>query len=398
MLHHLFMSLAATIRFVRRIIFLFLPIIFLIGLNIATVVSDVVYDSINRVVWGTVQLVSEKVAEQRPRTRTEIEADLTRSRNRLEAAETTVTATKGELDETRMRNRSLEAEVDATRLETARMETALENSRSEISQAQQQLNTTERRLETAEATVTETQGELEEAQIRNRSLEAELDTHKQQLSSAEMNTRRLETELDRTRLETARMEADLDNAKAEVSQVQRQLNTTERRNRNLSNQLDASNRRAERMALEIDLSRQARSEVIDTASSLRSRIVRSIRRQASTEAIEAVPFIGTAVFLGSIAYDVNEACQQLRELETLEAMLREREPEQIDEAMCLLSYEDLVATVTGRDRGYARCVSDRLATNELNPSSCVGYDPALPEISESSVLLPDIPTELLTID
>lgn len=335
MLHHLFMSMAAAIRFVRRMIFLVLPVIFLIGLNIATVVSDVVYDSINRVVWGTVELVSEKVAERRPRTRTEIEADLTRSRSQLEAAETTVKATQGELDETRMRNRSLEAEVD---------------------------------------------------------------TQKRQLSSAEMNTRRLETELDRTRLETARMQTDLDNAKGEVSQVKRQLNTTERRNRNLSNQLDISNRRAERMALEIDLSRQARSEVIDTASSLRSRIVRSIRRQASTDAIEAVPFIGTAVFLGSIAYDVNEACQQLRELETLEAMLREREPEQIDEAMCLLSYEDLVATVTGRDRGYARCVSDRLATNELNPPSCVGYDPAVPEISESSVLLPDAPMEKLTID
>lgn len=110
MLHHLFMSLASTIGFVRRVIFRFLLIIILIGLNVATVVSDAVYDRLNRLIWGTVQLVSEQVAERRPKTRTEIDADLARSHTELEASEAGAKATREELTEVRTRVRSLEAE------------------------------------------------------------------------------------------------------------------------------------------------------------------------------------------------------------------------------------------------------------------------------------------------
>lgn len=307
MVHHLFMSLATVIRFIRRVIFRFLLVIVLVGLNVATLVSDTVYDGLNRLVWGAVELVSEQAADRRPRTRAEIDADLTRSRTELQATEARVLATRDELQEVRASKRALETEVASQR---------------------------------------------------------------ERLTIAEANARHLEAELDEV------------------------MN----RNSNLSAELKANKVRIDSMAAEIDLSKKNRSEAVQTAAALRSRIVHSIRRDASAEAFEAVPFIGTAVFLGTLAYELNDSCHQLRELEALDAILRGRRPELIDEAMCLLSYEDMVAAVTGQDRGYARCVSDRLATKELNPLSCSGYEPAVPQITDSPIRPQNQPTEQFRID
>ena len=79
----------------------------------------------------------------------------------------------------------------------------------------------------------------------------------------------------------------------------------------------------------------------------------------------------------------------MRDLETLDAALRGKEPAQVSEAMCLMSYEDMVAALTGEDRAYARSVSDRVLMNDLNPPSCAGYDPALPEIRDSILITPE---------
>lgn len=321
MLHHLFMSLASTIRFARRVIFRFLLVIILIGLNVATVVSDAVYERLNSLIWGAVQLVSEQVAERRPKTRTELNTDLARSKTELEASEASAKASREELTEVRTRARSLEAEAES---------------------------------------------------------------QKQQLSLEKAHTRQLQ--------------ADLKAAKAETYQARRNLDISTNRNRSITVELDASNRRVENLTAEINMSKKARSRAVETAAALRSRIVHSIRRDASTEAFEAVPFIGTAVFLGSVAYELNDACNQLRELEALDAFLRGREPEQIGEAMCLLSYEEMVSAITGRDRGYARCVSDRITTGELNPTSCEGYEPAVPQINDSPLLPQDRPVEKFSID
>jgi uncharacterized protein (DUF3084 family) len=335
MFHHLLITLAAAIRFMRRLIFRFILVIVLVGLNVATVVSDNVYDRLNRLVWGGVQLVSEIAADHRPRSRTEIDADLTRSRTDLKAAEATVLAVRDD---------------------------------------------------------------LEQAKARNRALEIEAASQKQRVASAEVGARRLEAELDTVRLETAQVRADLDGARAETSQIRRQLDDIMSRNRSLSDELDASKGRIDRITTEINLSKKNRSEAVEAATALRSRIVQSIRRNAASEAFEAVPFVGTAVFLGTVAYDLNDSCHQLRELEALDAILRDREPEQINEAMCLLSYEDMVAAFTGQDRGYARCVSDRLTTKELNPASCTGYEPAVPQINDSPLRPQDRTTEQFSIN
>jgi len=49
----------------------------------------------------------------------------------------------------------------------------------------------------------------------------------------------------------------------------------------------------------------------------------------------------------------------------------------------------MVAALTGEDRAYARSVSDRVLMNDLNPPSCAGYDPALPEIRDSILITPE---------
>lgn len=291
MLHHLLMMLASVIRFLRRWAIRFSLVIFLLAMNVATLVSNAVYDVLSRVVWGAVEMVSDGMAERRPKTRAEMEADVSRARAEADVAG---------------------AEADASRDEAKRARTELDATKREVTVAE---------------------GRLDQERARNRSLAVEL---------------------------------------------------------------EAKDRRAVALAAEVDASRKGRQQAIDAASSLRSRLVKSIRRDTSAEAIGAVPLIGTAVFLGSVAYELNDACQQLRELEGLDAALRGKEVAPVSESMCLMSYEDMVAALTGKDRAYAKCVSDRIATNDLNPPSCAGYDPALPVIADSP-LPQDSPAALLPI-
>lgn len=320
MLHHVLMGLAALTRFARKWLIRLSLVIFLVALNVATLVSSTVYDVMNKMVWGVVEVVSDRLADRRPKTRAEMEAEMSRSR----------------------------VQADVANAEAARSRTS-----------------------------------LDEANARGRSIATELETAKVDAGAA--------------RSETARVRAESAAARREVSLTQGQLNETRARNQSLTLDLEAKDRRAVEMAAEIDATRKGRQQAIDAAGGLRTRLVKSIRRDASTEAIGAVPFIGTAVFLGSVAYDLNDACQQLRELEALDAALRGKDAAPLTETMCLMSYEDMVAALTGQDRAYAKCVSDRIATNDLNPPSCAGYDPALPAIEGSNaqsappaVLLPRI--------
>jgi hypothetical protein len=313
MLHHLIMGFAALTRFTRKWLIRLSLVIFLIGMNIATLVSNTVYDAMSRMVWGMVEIVSDRMAERRPKNRAEMDAEISRSRAQADAAK---------------------AEADAAKSQAARSTSS-----------------------------------LDEANARNRSMATELEMAKADASTA--------------RGEAARMRADLDAAKREVSLTRAQIDEAHARNRSLTVDIEAKDRRAIELAAEVDATRKGRQQAIDAASGLRTRVVNSIRRDASTEAIGAVPFIGTAVFLGSVAYELNDACQQLRELETLDAALRGKDAEPLTETMCLMSYEDMVAALTGQDRAYAKCVSDRIATNDLNPPSCSGYEPALPTIADS---------------
>lgn len=262
----------------------------MLALNVAVLVSERVYDAMSRMVWDAVEIVSDRVAESRPKTRAELDAEVQKA-------------------------------TDEKNLSKARADTA-----------------------TARA--------------------------------AEVNV-----ELEKEKAENGRNRGQLDEIRARNRLLVDGIDLRDRKITKLTTDIDVLN-------AEVEMSRKTKQAAMGAAAELRKRLVRSIRRDASTEIAEAVPFIGSAVFLGSIAYDLNDTCQQLRELESLDAALRSSEPLPIDEAMCLMSYEDMVAALTGRDRAYARCVSDRFTMNDLNPPSCEGYDAALPSIESDVVITP----------
>ncbi len=192
----------------------------------------------------------------------------------------------------------------------------------------------------------------------------------------------------------ARVEAD--GAKAETATTRARLETVEARNRKLELDLQGKERRLADLEADAARSIQNKRRVTETVTTLRGRVVASIRRNSSSELAEMFPVVGYLFAVGSLAYDVNDACQQLEDLESLErsltgsdAVAREKE------AICLQSFEQLVSMFTGKDPGYAACIRDRLNTRELRPPSCAGYDDALPRISDDTVgpttEAPDLP-------
>jgi hypothetical protein len=318
MIHQVLMALAGLIRFFRKWAVRLSLVIFLVVMNVATLVSNTVYDALSRMVWSAVELVSDQPAERRPKTRAEMEADTARARAASEVAE---------------------AAADAARGETAR-----------------------------------TRALLDEVDAQNRTLATRLETSKS------------DAELARGQIAKAREELGI--ARKDAAYARSQLDAVSARNREITAAVEIRDRQLAEVAVDAEAARKSHQQAIDAATRLKARMVNSIRRNASSEAIGAVPFIGTAVFLGSVAYELNDACQQLRELETLDAALLGKESAKVNEEMCLLSYEDMVAALTGKDRAYARCVADRVAANDLNPPSCEGYEPALPGIGEDNILPP----------
>lgn len=314
MIHYTLLLLAGVIRFTRKWLLRISLVAFLLALNVATLVSNKVYDVLERLVWGTVEMVSDQLGDRRPKSRAEMEADAVRAR----------------------------AEADAA-----------------------------------------------SADAKKAKVDADL---------AKTETGRTKVELDAAKADAVRAKADLDVAKAKAKRVQTQLDELNVRNRALSVDLDTKNQRVAELVTDIDMSRQNQKKAMYALGKLKSRIMRSVKRNASSEALEAVPFVGTAVFLGLVAYEVNDSCEQLRELESLDASLRGKEPGPVNESMCVMSYEDLVATFTGKDRAYAKCVSDRIALNDLDPPSCAGYDPALPEITDSSLSDDEVVPQLPVIE
>lgn len=189
---------------------------------------------------------------------------------------------------------------------------------------------------------------------------------------------------DAARVETVKTRAELETAKTEGSRTKAELEVAETRNKKLAQELDIRERHLAGLTADLEASRTQRKQAVETLGNLKSRIVRAIHRNTSTELLQGFPFVGTALVLGAMAYDVNDACQQLRELETIDASLRGRDASApTTQEICLLSFDEVVAAFTGKDRGYSKCVADRVASGDLQPPSCIGYDPALPDIEDA---------------
>ena len=197
---------------------------------------------------------------------------------------------------------------------------------------------------------------------------------------AEAKLARVESE--RAKVEAARMQVSIEASKAEKRRLELELKTRESRI----------------AILEADAAkvRQNHRRISETVRSMRDRIVRSIRRDASGEFAEMIPLLGDAFVIGSIAYDLNDSCQQFKELEALERYLSgSDESVPPNESICLKSYGQMVSLLTGEDPGYAACVKDRLETHNLNPPSCSNYDDALPMLRDNDYShqseIPDLP-------
>lgn len=240
-------------------------------------------------------------------------------------------------------------------------------------------------------------------------LQAEADRARTQADTAEAEARKAKADLDSTRAHAiqtqARMDAEIVQARTEAvtartdaQRTQAELDSVAERNRVLSVDLDAREARIAKLTTDLRSYRQATDQAVGTVGALKSRIVSSIRRGASSDALGAVPFIGTGVALGLIAYELNDSCQQLRELEALDAALRGKAVDAVSESTCLVSFEDMVAALTGQDRNYAQCVLDRISQKDLNPASCAGYEAALPAIEDSTLGAPEDIPQLPRID
>ena len=338
-MHYVLIFLARLTRLIRGWVLKILLVAFLISLNVATVISGAVYDTVGRLVWGLVATVSDELADRRPLSRAELEAQ----------------------------NKAARSQADAARIETERTRAELETSKAENG-----------RVKT----------DLEIAEARNRELSLDLDRNEKQFANQraalEAQNRTARSEANAARFETERTRTELETSKAENGRVKADLEIAEARNKDLSLDLDRNEKRLANISADLETSRVQRKQALETMDGLKGRVVRSIRRNASIELLEGVPLIGAALVLGSMAYDVNDACEQLRALEGIDSALRGTDvATSFNQDMCLMSYDDLVAAFTGKDRGYATCIADRIALSELNPPSCAGYDPALPDIEDS---------------
>lgn len=201
-------------------------------------------------------------------------------------------------------------------------------------------------------------------------------------SELEADARKARVESDKARFEAEKMHAQIEATEAEKRRMELDLKRGERRI----------------ASLEADAARvkQNNRRISETVKSMRDRIVKSIRRDASGEFVEMIPLLGDAFFIGSIAYDLNDACRQFQDLKALELYLSGSEGSAAsDEAICLQSYGQMVSLLTGEDPGYAACVKDRLETRNLNPPSCSRYDDALPMLRDNAddqkSEIPDLP-------
>ena len=109
-------------------------------------------------------------------------------------------------------------------------------------------------------------------------------------------------------------------ARAPRSPSTARLETVEANNRKLELDLKGKERRLADLEADAAKSMQNNRQITETFETLRGRLVASIRRNSSGEVAEMLPFLGAVFALGSMAYDVNDACQQLKGIHPVRAV------------------------------------------------------------------------------
>lgn len=265
---------ADLIRLIRRWLLGFILIAGLITLNIATVLSYQVYDTLSNLAWGVVEALIPN-GQQRPKTFAELESELTKTRKER-------------------------ADIDAERSKVEK---------------------------------------------KTKSLEAELDTSKKRKAS-------LDEELGRLKAEHRGLKQASESAKTAEKKLKREL--------------------AERLRV------------------MRSRAAKTMERNFGSDILDMFPGWGTITVVGMVGWDVYDACQQMKDLESLQALYLGQTTDGTAEETryCGLSQADMIAYFTGQDPVFAKCVDARLRTHTLDPPECEDF----PNPMLHSPLVDDSPT------
>ena len=111
------------------------------------------------------------------------------------------------------------------------------------------------------------------------------------------------------------------------------------------------------------------------------RLIRALARNSALTAAETSTIILAPIALGSIAWDIHDACATLKDLDKFDQSSDDTSGEvgkkQTTE-LCGLSKSELYEAITGKNLKFERCVEDRLLYNKIDPSSCKNFELEIP--------------------
>lgn len=138
-----------------------------------------------------------------------------------------------------------------------------------------------------------------------------------------------------------------------------------------------------------------RNAVIERMS---KRVVLSMSRGIAASQPQAVTGVLAPMALAMIAWEVYDACQQLKDLDELKQINSGPDLiiEKVDEEVnCGMSKSELVQAFTGKDAAFENCVDARLQWGVVDPPECHDYPVGLPhedDIASDAIAL-ELPHE-----
>ena len=118
---------------------------------------------------------------------------------------------------------------------------------------------------------------------------------------------------------------------------------------------------------------------------MQDRSIRMVSRTTASAFIETLPVVGGIAVLGTLAWDVHDTCQLLKDLHELQTKLAlsgENRAE-IEGGWCGLSAEDILDRLAGTASAEERaCVFARIQTQTLDPPECAAFPFELPDYGD----------------
>ena len=113
--------------------------------------------------------------------------------------------------------------------------------------------------------------------------------------------------------------------------------------------------------------------------------MRSAARGISTATPQAGTLVLAPVTLAIIAWELYDACEQLKDLKELNSVglfLDEESKVVQEDPVCGVSKEELFEKITGLDRSHEKCIDARVASRAINPPECKNFPLEFPEYDD----------------